>query len=200
MIDLRRNRYIWALYTHRRFEAFTFAFELTEFGWFWLHAYQFAPDLGTVIVECRDETWRAAGLESAGPDESVAFCERLFAKYLDGASLMTNAKHLASPWIRFPFISNERWSSGKRVLLGDAAHTAHFSIGSGTKLAMEDAVSLAQALRRERDVATAFEAYEAERRIEVLRLQNAARATAWSGSRACRATRRSIRSSSRTAC
>jgi anthraniloyl-CoA monooxygenase len=173
-IDLRRNRYIW-LGTHQRFEAFTFAFEETPHGWFWIHAYQFAPNLGTVIVECREETWNAAGLEAAGGEGSVAFCEALFGKYLGGHHLINNAKHLTNPWIRFPFISNERWSSGKRVLLGDAAHTAHFSIGSGTKLAMEDAVSLAQALLRERDVTSAFDAYEAERRIEVLRLQNAAR-------------------------
>ena len=173
-VDLRQNRYIW-LGTHQRFDAFTFAFQETRHGWFWLHAYQFAPDLGTVIVECREETWKAAGLESADEERSVRFCESLFASYLGGQRLMSNAKHLASPWVRFPFISNARWSWGNRVLLGDSAHTAHFSIGSGTKLAMEDAVSLAQALRREATVSEAFVAYENERRVEVLRLQNAAR-------------------------
>jgi anthraniloyl-CoA monooxygenase len=171
---LRPNRFVW-LGTHQRFDAFTFAFEETEHGWFWIHAYQFAPDLGTVIVECSEETWRAAGLDTMPVDDGIALCERLFASYLGGHPLMSNAKHLSSPWIRFPFVSNERWSFGKRVLLGDAAHTAHFSIGSGTKLALEDAVALAAALVREPNVTRAFADYEDERRIEVLRLQNAAR-------------------------
>jgi len=173
-VDLRLNRYIW-LGTHQRFDAFTFAFAQTPHGWFWIHAYQFEPELGTVIVECREETWQAAGLDRMEADRAIAFCEQLFARYLDGHKLMSNAAHLTNPWIRFPFISNKRWSSGKRVLLGDAAHTAHFSIGSGTKLAMEDAVSLALALTQEPSTPAAFERYETERRIEVLRLQNAAR-------------------------
>ncbi len=178
-IDLRKCRYIW-LGTHKRFEAFTFAFEETPWGWFQMHAYRFDGETGTVIAECLDETWRAAGLENADVDASVAFCERLFGKYLDGYGVMSNAKHLARPWLRFPQISNERWSSGRRVLLGDAAHTAHFSIGSGTKLAMEDAVALAAALAREPNLEAAFSEYEAARRIEVLRLQNAARnSTEW---------------------
>jgi anthraniloyl-CoA monooxygenase len=173
-VDMRRNRYIW-LGTHKRFDAFTFAFEQTPHGWFQIHAYRFERDLGTVIVECREETWRAAGLEDAGVQQSIEFCEGLFGKYLDGHRLMSNAAHLANPWVQFPQLSNERWYDGNRVLLGDAAHTAHFSIGSGTKLALEDAIGLAGALAREGDVQSAFAAYEAERRIEVLRLQNAAR-------------------------
>ena len=178
-IDLRRNRYIW-LGTQRRFEAFTFAFEETPHGWFQIHAYQFARDLGTVIVECDERTFLAAGLAAANTAESVAFCERLFARYLDGHPLMSNAAHLASPWLRFPQISSERWSVENRVLLGDAAHTAHFSVGSGTKLAMEDAIALAAALADERRPADAFARYERERRVEVLRLQNAARnSTEW---------------------
>ncbi len=182
-LETRRNRYIW-LGTRQRFDAFTFAFEETPYGWFQVHAYQFEAETGTVIVECREETWRAAGLDRAGVDESLAFCEQLFGRYLGGHPLMSNARHLANPWIAFVQVDNARWFDGKRVLLGDAAHTAHFSIGSGTKLALEDAISLAAALARHdepgEERARAFEEYEAERRIEVLRLQNAARnSTEW---------------------
>ncbi len=146
-LETRRNRYIW-LGTRQRFGAFTFAFEETPHGWFQMHAYQFDADTGTVIVECRDETWRAAGLDTATAAESLAFCERLFAKYLGGHELMSNAAHLANPWISFVQVNNARWFDGNRVLIGDAAHTAHFSIGSGTKLALEDAIALAAALQR----------------------------------------------------
>jgi len=178
-LENRRNRYVW-LGTHQRFDAFTFAFEETPHGWFQVHAYQFDADTGTVIVECREETWRAAGLDTASTEESIAFCERLFARYLGGHRLMSNAAHLANPWISFVQVNNARWYDGNRVLIGDAAHTAHFSIGSGTKLALEDAIALAAALRRNPELSRAFEEYEAERRIEVLRLQNAARnSTEW---------------------
>jgi len=178
-LENRRNRYVW-LGTHQRFDAFTFAFEETPHGWFQVHAYQFDADTGTVIVECREETWRAAGLDTASTEESIAFCERLFARYLGGHRLMSNAAHLANPWISFVQVNNARWYDGNRVLIGDAAHTAHFSIGSGTKLALEDAIALAAALRRNPELTRAFEEYEAERRIEVLRLQNAARnSTEW---------------------
>ena len=174
-----RNRYIWCG-THATFDAFTFAFAQTPHGWFQIHAYPFDASLGTVIVECREETWRAAGLDRASTAESLAFCEGLFGQYLGGERLMSNAAHLANPWIAFTLVNNARWYDGDRVLLGDAAHTAHFSIGSGTKLALEDAVSLARSLVRNRDRTRAFAEYEAERRIEVLRLQNAARnSTQW---------------------
>ncbi|HXW77709.1 MAG TPA: FAD-dependent monooxygenase, partial [Candidatus Eremiobacteraceae bacterium] len=173
-LDERRNRFIW-LGTPHRFEAFTFVFEPTPAGWFWIHAYRFDATTSTVIVECREETWRRAGLDQASAGESVAFCERLFSRFLAGAPLESNAKHLANPWIRFVRVSNRTWSHGNEVLLGDAAHTAHFSIGSGTKLAMEDAITLARELRARGDARAAFEAYEVERRTEVLRLQSAAR-------------------------
>src|SRR5579884_108728 len=143
-LEARRNRYIW-LGTEQQFASFTFAFEETPHGWFQIHAYQFDRALGTVIVECREETWRAAGLDRASTAESLAFCERLFAPYLGGHRLMSNAAHLANPWIAFVQVSNARWFDGNRVLVGDAAHTAHFSIGSGTKLALEDAIGLAKA-------------------------------------------------------
>ena len=169
-----RARYIW-LGTHQKFDAFTFAFEQTPHGWFQIHAYQFDADTSTVIVECREETWRAAGLDAMNPDDSIAYCEQLFARYLGGHRLISNARHLTSPWITFLQVNNERWYDGKRVLLGDAAHTAHFSIGSGTKLAMEDAIGLAGALESRTGLTAAFAAYEAERRLEVIKLQNAAR-------------------------
>jgi anthraniloyl-CoA monooxygenase len=175
----RRNRYVW-LGTHKRLDAFTFAFEKTDAGWFQIHAYRFDRDMGTVIVETREETWRAAGLEGADTQRTIEFCEALFGKYLDGGGLMSNAAHLASPWLKFVQVSNKRWHAGNLVLLGDAAHTAHFSVGSGTKLAMEDAIVLARELAVGGNTVKALENYEAERRIEVLKLQNAARnSTEW---------------------
>ncbi|MEA2665227.1 MAG: anthraniloyl-CoA monooxygenase, partial [Candidatus Eremiobacteraeota bacterium] len=178
-LEPRRNRYVW-LGTHQRFDAFTFAFEETPQGWFQVHAYQFDAGTGTVIVECREETWRAAGLDRATTAESIAFCEKLFARYLGGHGLMSNAAHLKNPWVSFVQVGNARWFDGNKVLIGDAAHTAHFSIGSGTKLALEDAIGLVRALERNPDRERAFTEYESERRVEVLRLQNAARnSTEW---------------------
>ena len=173
-LDERRCRYIW-MGTRHLFEAFTFVFEETPAGWFQVHAYRFDRDTSTVIVECREETWRASGLENAGREESLAFCERLFGPYLGGNRLMSNAKHLTSPWVKFVRVSNRSWCRENTVLVGDAAHTAHFSIGSGTKLAMEDSIALARALTTTGDIGAAFRAYEDERRIEVLKLQSAAR-------------------------
>lgn len=173
-LDERRCRYIW-LGTDYLFDAFTFLFEETPAGWFQVHAYRFDHDTSTVIVECREESWQKAGLDGASVDESIAFCESLFGKYMPGARLLSNAKHLASPWIKFIRVSNAVWRRENTVLMGDAAHTAHFSIGSGTKLAMEDSIALAQALSRPTDIPTAFQQYEDERRLEVLKLQSAAR-------------------------
>ncbi len=173
-LDERKCRYIW-LGTRHLFDAFTFVFEETPAGWFQVHAYRFDRDTSTVIVECREETWREAGLDRADAAESVAFCENLFGRYIGGERLISNASHLASPWIKFVRVSNRTWSRGNAVLLGDAAHTAHFSIGSGTKLAMEDAIALARALSEDAALRDAFAAYEDERRVEVLKLQSAAR-------------------------
>jgi anthraniloyl-CoA monooxygenase len=174
-IDVRKCRYIW-LGTTQKFPAFTFAFEKTEFGWFQIHAYQFSRDLSTVIVETREETWAAHGLDKAGIDESIAFCEKLFAAYLGHAPLLSNARHLrGSPWLNFHRVACRRWHDGNRVLIGDAAHTAHFSIGSGTKLAMEDAISLVRHVSHAADVRSGLESYQGERGTEALKLQNAAR-------------------------
>src|SRR5215208_2783930 len=148
-VDVRRNKFVW-LGTSKVFDAFTFAFEETEHGWIWAHAYRFAPEGSTFIVECSEETWRSFGFDRMNQAESIATCERLFARYLDGHSLQSNASHLvgSAAWLNFRRIKCERWASGNIILLGDAAHTAHFSIGSGTKLALEDAIKLADVLNR----------------------------------------------------
>jgi anthraniloyl-CoA monooxygenase len=185
-IDLRQCRFVW-LGTHKLFEAFTFAFEKTEWGWFQAHAYRFDDETSTFIVEAPEDVWRAAGLETMDKEEAIAFCEKLFAKHLDGHALMSNASHLrgSTQWIRFPRVVCKRWvhHNGRApvVLMGDAAHTAHFSIGSGTKLALEDAIELARCIgKAPRDLTAALQAYEAVRSVEVLRIQNAARnSTEW---------------------
>jgi anthraniloyl-CoA monooxygenase len=181
-IDVRKNKFVW-LGTSKVFDAFTFAFEETEHGWIWAHAYRFAPDCSTFIVECSEETWRGFGFDRMDQAESIAACEKLFAKYLDGHSLMSNAAHLrgSAAWLNFRRIKCERWNSGNVILLGDAAHTAHFSIGSGTKLALEDAIKLAEVLNRPRlSLEAAMDEYVAERNLEVLKLQNSARnSTEW---------------------
>jgi anthraniloyl-CoA monooxygenase len=174
-VDVRKCRFIW-LGTTCPFAEFTFAFEETAHGWFQIHAYQFSPGLSTVIVETREETWRAHGLDAADAAQSIEFCERLFARYLGGHRLQTNAHHLrGSAWLNFHRVLCRRWHHGRIVLLGDAAHTAHFSIGSGTKLAMEDAIALVRHVSSPGTLAAALGAYYDERHTEVLRLQSAAR-------------------------
>ena len=181
-IDVRKNKFVW-LGTSKVFEAFTFAFEETEHGWIWAHAYRFALDCSTFIVECSEDTWRSFGFDRMTQDESIASCEKLFAKYLDGYSLQSNASHLvgSAAWLNFRRIKCERWATGNVILLGDAAHTAHFSIGSGTKLALEDAIKLAEVLNRPGlSLEAARDEYQAERNLEVLKLQNSARnSTEW---------------------
>jgi anthraniloyl-CoA monooxygenase len=180
-IDVRACKYIW-LGTHQKFDdAFTFIFEQTEHGWIWVHAYQFDADTATFIVECSEQTWRRFGFDRMGIDETIALCEQIFARYLGGHKLMSNARHLrGSAWLNFNRVLCERWSHENVVLLGDAAATAHFSVGSGSKLAMESAIALATYLDSEPNIASAFRRYEDERRLEVLRLQNAARnSTEW---------------------
>ena len=181
-VDVRLNKFVW-LGTSKVFDAFTFAFEETEHGWIWAHAYRFAPDCSTFIVECSEETWRGFGFDRMSQDESIAACEQLFPKYLDGHGLQSNASHLvgSAAWLNFKRLKCERWSHGNVILLGDAAHTAHFSIGSGTKLALEDAIKLAEVLNRPGlALEDALDEYQAERNLEVLKLQNSARnSTEW---------------------
>ncbi|MDP1979354.1 bifunctional salicylyl-CoA 5-hydroxylase/oxidoreductase [Undibacterium sp.] len=185
-IDTRKCRFVW-LGTKKLFSAFTFAFEETEHGWFQAHAYQYDGDTATFIVETPEETWLKAGIDKMSQEEAIAFCENLFAKYLDGNALMSNATHLrgSANWIKFPRIICKNWVhwnqlNNKRVpvvLMGDAAHTAHFSIGSGTKLALEDAIELARSFEKhgEQGMGAVLEAYQDLRSIEVLKIQSAAR-------------------------
>ncbi len=180
-VDARPNHFVW-LGTTRPFPAFTFYFDESDDGLFRVHAYQFCKEadvpggaISTFIVECTDETWRRAGLDRATEAETLAYCEKLFAPRLDGHPLIPNR----SVWRQFPTISNGRWwfrhEAGPHVvLLGDAAHTAHFSIGSGTKLAMEDAIDLRDAVVEHADLDVALAAYERARRPGVDAVQRAA--------------------------
>ena len=188
-IDLRTCRFVW-LGTQRLFDAFTFDFQRTEWGWFQAHAYRFDDSTSTFIVETPEPVWRAAGLEAMDKDQGIRFCERLFEGVLAGHTLMSNAHHLrgSAQWIRFPRVVCQTWvhpggANGRTpvVLMGDAAHTAHFSIGSGTKLALEDAIALDQHLAAHPgDLAAALDQYQALRSVEVLKIQNAARnSTEW---------------------
>ena len=174
--DLRACQFVW-LGTNQKFDdAFTFIFEETKHGWIWAHAYQFDSNTATFIVECNQDTFDAFGFNNLTQSESINICQDIFKDYLDGNALMTNAKHIrGSAWIKFPRVLCEKWSHKNIVLLGDASATAHFSIGSGTKLALESAISLATNLVIEKNYKLAFEKYEDTRKLEVLRLQSAAR-------------------------
>ncbi|HWK49970.1 MAG TPA: bifunctional salicylyl-CoA 5-hydroxylase/oxidoreductase, partial [Steroidobacter sp.] len=182
-LQVRPNRYIW-LGTDKRFDAFTFDFQRTEHGWFQAHIYRFDDQTSTFIVETTEETFQAHGLDEADQDQSIALCERIFAETLGGHRLMTNARHLrGSAWLNFNRLVCERWShyNGRShvVLMGDSAHTAHFAIGSGTKLAIDDAIELTNqfdiAGHEVDKIPAVLEAYEQIRRVDVARIQNAAR-------------------------
>jgi anthraniloyl-CoA monooxygenase len=176
-IQLGNCRFIW-LGTKKQLDAFTFAFRQTEHGWWNLHAYRFDDEWSTFIVETPESVWRASGVDKLEPAQSIALCEELFADLLDGHRLVSNASHLrgAAVWLRFNRVLCERWWKDNLVLLGDAAHTAHFSIGSGTKLAMEDAIALAAVMQStDGDVPARLARYQAEREVEALKLQSAAR-------------------------
>ena len=179
-VEARRCRFVW-LGTKKKFDAFTFAFKETEHGWFQAHIYQYDGDTSTFIVETPEEVWRKCGLEAMSQEEGIAFCEKLFAEQLDGHALMSNASHLrgSAMWIAFPRIVCGQWvhwnGAVPVVLMGDAAHTAHFSIGSGTKLALEDAIELARCFGQHANAKDALDAYQAARSIEVLKIQSAAR-------------------------
>ncbi len=178
----RPNRFIW-LGTHKLYDAFNFTFEKTEHGWFQAHVYKFDENTTTFIVETPERVWLAHGLDKLNAEESVAFCEQLFAKHLGGHKLMTNARHLrGSAWLNFQRIKCAHWwhfnGHSHVVLMGDAVHTAHFAIGSGTKLAIEDAIELARQFGELGDtpehIPEVLQRYQALREVDVLRLQNAA--------------------------
>jgi len=180
---MRPNRFIW-LGTSKAFDAFTFDFQRTEHGWFQAHIYRFDDNTSTFIVETTDEVFQAHGIDKMDQDQSIAFCEKLFAETLDGHSLMTNARHLrGSAWLNFGRLICGKWShfngNSHVVLMGDSAHTAHFAIGSGTKLAIDDAIELTNqfniAGHDASNIPAVLEAYEEVRRVDVARIQNAAR-------------------------
>src|SRR5688572_30482732 len=174
-LDERTARYVW-FGTTFPFDAFTFYFVENDHGVFQAHCYRFDEKLSTFIVECDEKSWRSAGFDRMDTPQSIAACEAMFAEWLDGHPLISNAAHRASsPWTTFVRVRNEHWFNKNVVLIGDAAHTAHFSIGSGTKLAMEDAIALARCVSEGADLPNALEAYQNERMTEALRLQNAAR-------------------------
>lgn len=175
-IDERLCQFVW-LGTHQRFDdAFTFIFEETDKGWVWAHAYQFDDETATFIVECSQSTFDAYRFGEMSQDESIAVCQHIFKDHLGGHALMTNANHIrGSAWLRFPRVLCEQWHHENIVLMGDAAASAHFSIGSGTKLALESAIALADLLHSEVNIDTALARYQEDRRFEVLRLQSAAR-------------------------
>lgn len=176
-IEMRPNKFVW-LGTHQSFrDAFTFIFEKTEHGWIWAHAYQFDKDTSTFIVECNADVYDALGFHDMTHEESAETCRKIFEKYLGGNKLLTNSAHIrGSAWINFPRVLCHNWIKDDRVvLIGDAAHTAHFSIGSGTKLGLEDAISLANHLESGKALPEALRAFQAEREVEALRLQSSAR-------------------------
>ena len=185
-IVTRPNRFIW-LGTTKLYDAFNFHFEKTEHGWFQSHVYKFDDQTTTYIVETPEDVWKAHGLDEANTEQSIAFCEKLFAKYLDGHPLLSNARHLrGSAWLNFQRVRCRNWHhfNGKShvVLMGDAVHTAHFAIGSGTKLALEDAIGLTRLFKEAKaaggggaaDIPAVLQRYQNEREVDVLRLQNAA--------------------------
>lgn len=176
-IDLRPNKFVW-LGTHQSFrDAFTFIFKQTEHGWIWAHAYQFDENTSTFIVECNPDVYDAFGFEHMSHEDSAETCRKIFAEYLDDHQLLTNSSHIrGSAWISFPHVLCRNWVKDERiVLIGDAAHTAHFSIGSGTKLGLEDAISLARHLDEDHSIPAALHNYQTEREVEALRLQNSAK-------------------------
>lgn len=177
-ISLGHNYYIW-LGTTKVFDSFTFSFVETDHGWIWCYAYRFGDDRSTLVIECSPRTWTGLGLDRAGEADGLALLEKLFADLLNGHGLIGRAQaDGAAQWLTFRTLTNRTWHRGNLVLLGDAAHTTHYSIGAGTTLALEDAISLARALREHADLETALSEYGRERRAELLSVQSAARHSA----------------------
>ena len=179
-IQTRPNRFQW-LGTRKHFEAFNFIFKELDEGWIWAHAYRFEDGISTFIPECAPDTWERLGYGEMGQEENCRALEKIFARHLDGHRLMNNASHIQShTWLNFRRVHCGKWRYRNLILAGDAAHTAHFSIGSGTKLGLEDAIELAEALHGGGGSAQALDEYEESRRLEVIKLQSAARnSTEW---------------------
>ncbi|MER7836573.1 FAD-dependent monooxygenase [Streptomyces sp. NPDC096040] len=183
-METGRNPYIW-LGTDRQFDSFVFAFEETEAGWIWFHAYPSFKGISTCIVECSPETWQGLGLDTIDEEDAVPLLEKIFHRALDGHSLISRSRGAPAKWQRFTHISNKTWVDGTDagppvVLAGDSAHTTHFTLGSGTRLAMIDAIVLASALKEFPDPRTALREYDKRRRAELHPVQAAARTSmAW---------------------
>jgi anthraniloyl-CoA monooxygenase len=176
-----RNHYAW-LGTTKEFSEFTYAFEETQAGWIWFYAYPFDSERSTVIAECAPSTWQGLGFDRLNPDETLGELERIFERHLDGHPLLLQVKQDSAPWLNFSWISNRSWVHRNVTLAGDAAHTAHFSIGAGTKLAIDDVVALNRQLQAHggtpRSVAAALDAYQRERIDAVAAQQRIARNSA----------------------
>ena len=172
-IDMRKTKFVW-LGTTQKFDAFTFIFKPNEHGWFYNHAYQYGQGKGlaasTWILETHEDTWMRAGLDQSNEAETIAYFEDMFREELEGHKLLSNK----SIWRNFPVVSNQNWYHENIVLIGDAAHTAQFSIGSGTKIAMEGAISLLKSIEEEGAISSALAKYQENRETEISRLQRSA--------------------------
>lgn len=178
-VEVGRNPYIW-LGTDKEFDSFVFCFEQTPAGWIWFHAYPSVKGVSTCIVECSPQTWQGLGLDSFGTEEGLPLLEKIFRRALDGRSLMSSSRGEPAKWQRFAHVSNRTWYRGSTVLVGDAAHTTHFTLGSGTRLAMIDAIVLAHSLSQYPDTHVALREYDQHRRAELHPVQAAARTSmAW---------------------
>jgi anthraniloyl-CoA monooxygenase len=182
-LETGRNPFIW-LATDRQFDSFVFAFEETEAGWIWFHAYPSFKGVSTCIVECSPETWQGLGLDTLDEEDALPLLEKIFHRALDGHSLISRSRGAPAKWQRFTHISNRTWVDGSDgrpvVLAGDSAHTTHFTLGSGTRLAMIDAIVLSEALKRFPDPRVALREYDQRRRAELHAVQAAARTSmAW---------------------
>jgi 2-polyprenyl-6-methoxyphenol hydroxylase-like FAD-dependent oxidoreductase len=176
-IAFGQNIYIW-LGTTKVFDSFTFAFVETAHGWIWCYGYGFSQEHSTCVVECSPATWTGLGLDHAGEADSLALLERLFAEPLEGHRLIGRTSAASAQWLKFRTLTNRTWHRGNLVLIGDAAHTTHYSIGAGTTLALEDAIALAGALRERPELQGALAHYGQERRSALLSVQSAARYSA----------------------
>ncbi|MGH3794657.1 MAG: FAD-dependent monooxygenase [Pseudonocardiaceae bacterium] len=173
------NPYIW-LGTDKVFDSFTFAFEQTPAGWVWFHAYPSSAGISTCIVECTLGTWRALGFDAPGSEDSVRLLEKIFEQVLDGHSLISRSRGEPARWLRFTQVSNQTWRHGNVVLVGDAAHTTHFTLGSGTRLAMIDATMLAHSLYEHENLSAALRDYDQQGHAALRPIQAAARTSmAW---------------------
>jgi 2-polyprenyl-6-methoxyphenol hydroxylase-like FAD-dependent oxidoreductase len=178
-VDIGGNPYIW-LGTDKIFDSFTFAFEQTSAGWIWFHAYPSSAGSSTCIVECAQQTWQALGFDSLNNEDSVGLLEKIFEHALDGRALISQSRSEPARWLRFTQVTNKTWYHDNLVLIGDAAHTTHFTLGSGTRLAMIDAVMLAQSLYEHENLSAALQDYDRRGRAALRPIQAGARTSmAW---------------------